>query len=38
VQSRLSGLTATQLGAVRDYERRHANRKTVLDAIDRALG
>jgi polyhydroxyalkanoate synthesis regulator phasin len=37
VQSELSGLTSTQLGAVRDYERRHANRKTVLDAIERAL-
>jgi polyhydroxyalkanoate synthesis regulator phasin len=36
VQAELSGLTAAQLTAVRDYERRHANRKTVLDAIDRA--
>ncbi len=38
VQSQLGDLTAPELRQVREYERRHANRKTVLDAIDRALG
>jgi polyhydroxyalkanoate synthesis regulator phasin len=37
VDQRLSGLTPAELRRVRDYERRHANRKTVLDAIERAL-
>jgi polyhydroxyalkanoate synthesis regulator phasin len=34
---RLKGLTPAELRTVRDYERRHANRKSVLAAIDRAL-
>jgi polyhydroxyalkanoate synthesis regulator phasin len=34
---RLKGLTPAELRAVRDYERRHANRKSVLAAIERAL-
>jgi hypothetical protein len=38
VQARLGDLSAGQLRAVADYERRHANRKTVLDAVNRALG
>ncbi len=38
VQGRLGELTPGQLRQVRDHERRHANRKTVLDAIERALG
>jgi polyhydroxyalkanoate synthesis regulator phasin len=38
VQSRLSALTAAELRKVRDYERRHANRKTVLRAIEDRLG
>jgi polyhydroxyalkanoate synthesis regulator phasin len=37
VQSRLSDLTPGELRQLRDYERRHANRKTVLDAVDRLL-
>ena len=37
VQARLGELSPGQLRAVDDYERRHANRKTVLDAIERAL-
>jgi polyhydroxyalkanoate synthesis regulator phasin len=37
VQSRLGELNAAELTRLREYERRHANRKTVLDAIDRAL-
>jgi polyhydroxyalkanoate synthesis regulator phasin len=37
VQSRLDGLTAANLRKVREYERRHANRKSVLAAIDKAL-
>ena len=37
VRARLSGLDATALGTVRDHERRHGNRKTVLQAINRAL-
>jgi polyhydroxyalkanoate synthesis regulator phasin len=38
VQSRLSGLTPADLRKVRDYERRNANRKTVLAAIESRLG
>jgi polyhydroxyalkanoate synthesis regulator phasin len=37
VQARLTGLTPAELRMVRDYERRHANRKSVLAAIDKAL-
>jgi polyhydroxyalkanoate synthesis regulator phasin len=37
VQSRLAGLSPADLRRVRDYERRHANRKSVLAAIERAL-
>jgi hypothetical protein len=38
VQARLNGLTPAELRKVRDYERRHANRKTVLNAINEQLG
>jgi polyhydroxyalkanoate synthesis regulator phasin len=38
VQARLGALSPAQLREVGDYERRHANRKTVLDAVRRALG
>ncbi len=37
VQERLDNLTPAQLRKLRDYERRHANRKTVLDRIERRL-
>ena len=37
VQDRLDGLTAAELRKLRDYEQRHANRKTVLDRIERRL-
>ncbi len=37
VQARLDGLAPAELRRVRDYERRHANRKSVLAAIDRSL-
>ena len=37
VADRLASLTPPQLRKVRDYERRHGNRKTVLEAIERAL-
>jgi polyhydroxyalkanoate synthesis regulator phasin len=37
VRDRLDGLTPPELRKVRDYERRHANRKTVLEAIEQAL-
>jgi polyhydroxyalkanoate synthesis regulator phasin len=37
VQSRLDGLAPAELRKVRDYERRHANRKSVLAAIDKQL-
>jgi hypothetical protein len=37
VQEQLDGLTPAQLRRLRDYERRNANRKTVLDAIGRKL-
>ena len=38
VQTRLTDLTPAQLRKVRDYERRHANRKSVLGAIEQKLG
>ena len=37
VQLRLDGLSPAELRKVRDYERRHANRKSVLAAIDKHL-
>jgi hypothetical protein len=37
VQEKLAGLTPAELRKLRDYERQHANRKTVLDAIERKL-
>jgi polyhydroxyalkanoate synthesis regulator phasin len=37
VEQRLSGLKPAELRKVRDYERRHANRKSVLSAVERAL-
>ena len=37
VAEHLDGLTRAQLRAVRDHERRNANRKSVLAAIDRKL-
>jgi polyhydroxyalkanoate synthesis regulator phasin len=38
VQSRLTDLSPAELRKVRDYERRHANRKSVLNAIQKKLG
>ena len=38
VQSRLGDLTPPELRKVRDYEKRHANRKTVLADIELRLG
>ncbi len=38
ISDRLEGLTPAELRKVRDYERRHGNRKTVLGAIERKLG
>jgi hypothetical protein len=38
VVTRLSDLSAAELRKVRDYERRHANRKTVLNSIETKLG
>jgi hypothetical protein len=37
VQARLEGLSPAELRKVREYERRHANRKSVLAAIDKSL-
>ena len=37
VQRRLGGLTPAQLRKVRDHERRNANRKSVLNAIEQKL-
>jgi polyhydroxyalkanoate synthesis regulator phasin len=37
VQERLTGLSAPELRRLREYERRHANRKSVLTAIERVL-
>jgi polyhydroxyalkanoate synthesis regulator phasin len=38
VVNRTSGLTPAELRKVRDYERRNANRKTVLNSIESKLG
>jgi polyhydroxyalkanoate synthesis regulator phasin len=38
IQSRLATLTPAELRKVRDHERRNANRKTVLKAIESKLG
>ncbi len=37
VAARLNGLTPAELRKVRDYERRNANRKTVLNAVESKL-
>jgi polyhydroxyalkanoate synthesis regulator phasin len=37
VRVRLEGLAPAELRRVREYERRHANRKSVLEAIDKSL-
>jgi polyhydroxyalkanoate synthesis regulator phasin len=37
VSSRLDGLSPAELRKVRDYERRNANRKSVLDAVSTKL-
>lgn len=38
VQGRLDGLSPAELRKVRDYEKRNANRKSVLDAVQSKLG
>ena len=38
IQSRLKDLTPAELRKVRDYEKRNANRKTILNAIESKLG
>lgn len=38
VATRLTSLAAPELRKVRDYERRHANRKAVISAIEKRLG
>jgi hypothetical protein len=38
ITSRLEGLSPAELRKIRDYERRHGNRKTVLSAVERRLG
>jgi len=38
VQGRLANLSAPELRKVRDYEKRNANRKTVLNAVETKLG
>jgi polyhydroxyalkanoate synthesis regulator phasin len=37
VQQRLDSLSAADLRKLREYERRHANRKSVLSAVEKAL-
>jgi polyhydroxyalkanoate synthesis regulator phasin len=37
VTARLEGLSRAELRKVREYERRHANRKSVLAAVDKSL-
>jgi hypothetical protein len=38
VKQQLPGLTPAQLRRIRDYERSHANRKSVLAAVETELG
>src|SRR3954447_3282696 len=38
VESRLGGLSPAELRKIRDYEKRHANRKTILSDIEQRLG
>jgi polyhydroxyalkanoate synthesis regulator phasin len=38
VQDRLGDLSSSELRRVREHERRHANRKSVLTAIEKLLG
>ncbi len=38
VEAELPALTPSQLRKIRDYERSHANRKSVLAAVERLLG
>lgn len=38
VTAKLGGLTPAELRKIRDYERRNANRKSVLAAVEKALG
>jgi hypothetical protein len=38
VQSRLGDLSPAELRKIRDYEKRHANRKTILSDIEQRLG
>jgi hypothetical protein len=38
INGRLTDLTPAELRKVRDYERRHANRKSVLNSIETKLG
>ena len=38
VSGKLAGLTPAELRKIRDYERRNANRKSVLAAVEKALG
>ncbi len=37
IEQRIKGLTPPELRKVRDYERRHANRKSVLAAVEKSL-
>lgn len=37
VESKLSGLDKGELKEIRDYEKKHKNRKTLLEALDREL-
>jgi hypothetical protein len=38
IAARVKGLDPERLRAIRDYERRNANRKTVLSAVEQQLG
>jgi hypothetical protein len=37
VSERLEGLSEEQLRTVREYEKRHKNRETVIEQIDRKI-
>ena len=38
VTQKLDGLSASELKEIKDYEKKHQNRKTLLEQLDRQLG
>lgn len=37
IEKRLDALDRREIGRIRDYEKRHRNRKTLVEALDRKL-